>query len=230
MPDEPYRPATKLVHRLTILLIVYAGLGLLAAWYGWHQMKAMDEIMAEIEAAQAEQDGEPTQSWVDAHILPGHAIPVALGQLGVGIALIALFCLWIPRANRNARALGAKGMRFTPEWCVLWYLIPILNLFQPYRAMREIWLASDPADGTRWREQRVSLLLPLWWALWLACLFANFAAYRGTPDPHGAPPWEASEFSILADALDAPLSIVALLLVRRIHARQEHSRATTAFD
>ncbi|MHC4974406.1 MAG: DUF4328 domain-containing protein [Planctomycetota bacterium] len=221
MLDEPYRPATKLVKWLTILLVAYAVICLLVAIAGWSEMQAADR------RAELAQEGE--EAWVDAYVtepaLTGEDILVLL-QVGVFITLIVLFCLWIPRANRNARALGAAGMQFTPRWCVIWYLIPIMNLFRPYQAMKEIWLASNPAAG--WQQRDVSPLLPLWWALWLIANFANQMAY-GWEEPDDDP-FRVTGAMVFADAIYAPLSIVAMLLVRQIHARQEHSRDTTAFD
>jgi len=242
MLDEPYRSASQLVKWLTILLVAHAVFCLLAAWLGWREMETAERL-SEVEAAAAEpeaqleeqiqeefQENEWTESWVDAEIVPAEEILVPLGQVGVLIALIVLFCLWIPRANRNARALGATGMRFTPRWCVIWYLIPIMNLFRPYQAMKDIWLASDPAGGTpRWQQRRVSPILPLWWTLWLVSSFASNAAYGWTWQPEDEP-LRATGATVFSDVVDIPLAIVAMLLVRNIHGMQEHSRTTTIFD
>ena len=54
------------------------------------------------------------------------------------ITAVVLYCIWIHRANRNARALGTQGMRFTPGWCVGWWFIPFMNLYKPYQAVSEI--------------------------------------------------------------------------------------------
>ncbi|MHC4974407.1 MAG: DUF4328 domain-containing protein [Planctomycetota bacterium] len=184
MSDEPYRPAERLVKWLTILLVAYAVFCLMAAWFGWQAMREVEAELAELQAEREQDDelivdGEPTQSFVHAYILPGELTLAFLGQFGAGIALIVLFCLWIPRANRNARALGATGMVFSPRSCVIWYLIPILNLFVPYLAMKEIWLASDPSGA--WQRRKASLLLPLWWGLFLLSILASFAAYGWQP-------------------------------------------------
>jgi len=248
MLDEPYRSAEQLVKWLTILLVANAVICLLAVWSGWREMETVERI-AEIEAQLEEledelweeipedelewetPEGAPTQSWVDAYVTTGGVLVllIGLGQVCVGIALIVLFCLWIPRANRNARALGATGMRFTPRWCVIWYLIPIMHLFRPYQAMKEIWMASDPSGGTPWQQREVSLILPLWWTLWLISSFASQAAY-GWPLQPEDDPIRATGATIFADAVDIPLAIVAMLLVRNIHRMQEHSRTTTVFD
>ena len=64
------------------------------------------------------------------------------------------FLMWVHRVARNARALGARDLRFSPGWAVGWYLVPIMQLFRPYQAMKEIWLASDPNVPVSTAEQR----------------------------------------------------------------------------
>jgi len=239
MPDPVYRSTRRLVKWMTVLLIAEAVLCLAGLWSRWNQIARIDtaetrfeEVMAGLEEELARLDeelgGAETQSsWVDAYVVPVSLIDLA--QAGVALALFILFCNWIPCANRNARALGATGMRFTPRWCVIWYVIPIMHLFRPYEAMKEIWRASTPADGTQWRQHRVPLILPLWWALWLASLLAYCVAH-GWPWEGYDDSWRATGATIFADAIDVPLAIVAMLLVRNIHAMQEHGRTTTVFD
>jgi hypothetical protein len=90
---------------------------------------------------------------------------IALLQLVVLIGCAFVVLKWIYRANANVRALGAKDMKFTPGWAVGWYFVPILWLWKPYQAMKEIWKASsDPSD---WTNASVPPLLPWWWFFWI---------------------------------------------------------------
>ena len=87
------------------------------------------------------------------------------------IALGVVFLRWIYRANKNCHHFGAEDMKFSPGWSIGFYFIPLLNLYKPYRAMREIWQVSqDPSD---WKNQKPTKLLGVWWALWIfvACFF-----------------------------------------------------------
>src|SRR5437868_6687462 len=70
-------------------------------------------------------------------LLDGVELVSGLVTILVFIITGVLFLRWIHRANRNARALGAQGMRFTPGWAVGWYFIPIASLWKPYQAMKE---------------------------------------------------------------------------------------------
>jgi hypothetical protein len=68
----------------------------------------------------------------------------AIGFIQVALFIVTgiVFLVWIHRANRNARALGAEGMQFTPGWSVGWFFVPIMSLWKPFQVMREIWQAS----------------------------------------------------------------------------------------
>jgi hypothetical protein len=58
---------------------------------------------------------------------------IAWLELGLLIACAVAVLKWIYRANANARALGAKDMKFTPGWAVGWYFVPILFCGGPTR-------------------------------------------------------------------------------------------------
>ena len=83
------------------------------------------------------------------------------------LTTMVVFLLWMQRANKNVRALGAQGIRCTPGWAVGWWFVPIATLFKPYQAMREIYQASDPGAGPASWAGRPAGLVGAWWAAWL---------------------------------------------------------------
>ena len=119
-----------------------------------------------------------------------------LGTL-VTVSTIALFPVWLYLTSRNTWALGAENLRFTPWWTVLWLLIPGMNLFKPYQAVREAYQACDPSESaTTWQNSQVAEFISLWWLSWLASWGAAYlAATRGK-----------------AQILSSVLSVVAVLL------------------
>src|SRR5207244_743335 len=82
-------------------------------------------------------------------------------QLAATIAFLA--CVY--RFNRNARALGAPGMTYSPASSVVWFFVPLANLLVPYHVLEEIWQASSPSTGAHWREAPGPPLVTTWWAL-----------------------------------------------------------------
>ncbi|WP_394836612.1 DUF4328 domain-containing protein [Pendulispora rubella] len=81
------------------------------------------------------------------------------------------FCLWIHRAASNVHARGG-AMSFTPGWCVGWFFIPFAHLVKPYRAVMELWFASNP------ESPRHKGIVDVWWATWLIMGFIETATSR----------------------------------------------------
>jgi hypothetical protein len=140
--------------------------------------------------------------------------------LGSMVVAIILFCVWVYRANRNARALGARGMRFTPGWTVGWFFVPIMNLFMPYQAVKEIWQTGDPRRGPDDWKTGGSTLVGAWWGFWLLANLGGRAL-----DSIGAT--SSGQVAILfgVAAIDALLfvtaSVLACCVVQGIVRRQE---------
>ncbi len=68
---------------------------------------------------------------------------IVFSYLAVFIISGILILKRIYQSNQNARYLGAKDMAFTPAWSIGIYFIPIVSLWKPYQAMKEIWQASQ---------------------------------------------------------------------------------------
>lgn len=85
---------------------------------------------------------------------------IGIPYLWIWVSLMAFYCIWKNRSCKNAWLLNPEAMKTTPAWSVAWYFIPIMNLFKPYQAMREIRNASC-ASG------KLSIALPVWWTLWI---------------------------------------------------------------
>src|SRR4051812_9992979 len=111
---------------------------------------------------------------------------VALTAILFLVALISSFILvgrWIYRASANAHALSSE-MTISPGWAVGWYFIPIANLFKPFQAMREIWMASHFRGN--WHGEPSPSLLTAWWGLWIVVnILDNLTTQFGGRDPDG---------------------------------------------
>ncbi len=145
----------------------------------------------------------------------------------VGIFYLVVFVIsgflilrWIHRANYNARQLGAENMSFTPGWSIGYYFIPILALWKPYQAMKEIWKASK--NPSNWELQNTSGILPVWWALWLISNFLGQAIFRLSKRAE-----EINELMNLnivtqiSNVLDIPLALVLLTIVNNVQRMQK---------
>ena len=138
------------------------------------------------------------------------------------IPTAVLWCVWQFRAQSNLHAMGVGSLRFTPGWAVGWWFIPLANIVMPYRAMRELWQASEPGAGAvDWKMVRPSPLLGVWWAAWLLGRYVlptvAFGFSNETIDGLIARSWLfiGTEVAIIAAA------ILAILVLRGIEVRQE---------
>lgn len=143
----------------------------------------------------------------------------------VGIGAILAWLMWQHRSQANVRALGAGDLKFTPGWAVGWWFIPFANVVQPFRAMRELWKASDPdAGAVDWKGRPSTPLLPAWWTGWLLRLFVfpflAFGAASGE-NPPIADLISRDRYLLAGDAVTVVTAVLALLLVRSITARLE---------
>jgi len=177
----------------------------------------------------------------DAEITGPGELAVVLGFMLVGLAgglvlasCVVLFCVWVHRANRNAHALGARGMEFTPGWAVGWFFVPVANLFKPYQAVREIHQASDPDldrsdEGAtlawRWSERPAPVQLKLWWGTWLVMNVVENAGLRLTFREDAASRATSSWLGVAGAVAAIPCTLLLIWVIFEIQDRQARRHA-----
>lgn len=140
---------------------------------------------------------------------------MAVALLATLLVVVVVFSCWIVRANRNARALGAVGMTFTPGWSVGWFFVPIASLWKPFQAMREIWKAS--ADPINWSAAPTDPLLGWWWAGFVASSLLGQVSFRMSMAAKTLDSLKSyTAVSILDDLVDVVATGLALALVERL--------------
>ena len=97
---------------------------------------------------------------------------VGMAAVVLGILAPVFFLVWFHRAAKNVRAFGHDGLEYSPGWCVGWWFIPLAMLWKPYRAMKEVFRASDPeavreGSSSEWLLRPVPAMLGLWWGAWI---------------------------------------------------------------
>ncbi len=148
---------------------------------------------------------------------------VALAQTGLFLATAIVFCMWLHRAYRNLPTIGVAEVRFTPAWVVGYFFIPIVNLFRPYQAVKEIYIKSDCAY-----EPAVAESAPIvgsWWAAWL---FYNWFSWRAlrislTAGDNIGDLAAGTVLYVVSDAINILAAILAIAVVRGINWRQEEN-------
>lgn len=147
---------------------------------------------------------------------------VGLGGAGVLLAasLFAaiVFLVWFHRAAGNVRAFGAVGLRYTPGWCVGWWLIPLASLWKPYGAMQEVWRASEPdavGQPHGWTYARTPKVLQPWWATYVVGnVLGNLSGRIDDPTT-------SAMVGVACTAVTAVCAVLAVVLVRDLGRRQD---------
>jgi hypothetical protein len=140
-------------------------------------------------------------------------------SIGLALATVVLWLVFLFVAHANLRPLGRRGMRFRPAIAVAAWLVPVVNMGLPYFSMRELWRASDPdGGGTEWMKRRTSLLLPLWWLGVLAT--AVLLAMGDRAGAHLHPTIEQlmrrDRLLLAASAVAIPTAALAGVLIQRV--------------
>lgn len=104
-------------------------------------------------------------------------------RLGLFAVAIALVCAWTWRAWSNLHALGLPDLRFSPAWAVGSFFIPIVNLYDPFRAMRELYNRSMGEDAYQ-ADAEVGDATA-WWGCTIAATVVNlFLWYKDWFNTH----------------------------------------------
>ena len=75
----------------------------------------------------------------------------------------AVFLVWVHAAATSGRRLGLPATH-SPGWAVAGFIVPVVNLWFGYQAVRDALPVGHPSRP----------LVGRWWALWLGTSFASF--------------------------------------------------------
>jgi hypothetical protein len=143
----------------------------------------------------------------------------------LGLVYWVVILFFVARLARANQALGAEGLSFTASKAVWGYIIPIVNFFRPYLAMREAWQVSDSRSSeSDWRSMDGYGLVKLWWALNLAgiaigMIFGVFAGINLDGQNLEESVQGFLQFQIAADVVAGVTALVMLAMVKVISDR-----------
>lgn len=149
---------------------------------------------------------------------------VMFAQLVLLLVTGVAWLRWQHRAHKDLIThLRSAPLSFSPPWGVGYWFIPFANLWLPFRAMRELWTASDP---DRNRAHCVPAWLWLWWISWVAAasLGPALRRFQGSTIQGGTLNMKPSVGTLINDVLWVVAAALAVSLVwglqRRLLARQ----------
>lgn len=101
---------------------------------------------------------------------------IGIADIGLLLATIVCFCIWMNRSNRIAKELGGTLQHGPHGWG--WFFVPCANLFMPYRAVKELY--SSIKDGY------APGVFAIWWGAWIVSnIIANFETRMSFSDDPG---------------------------------------------
>ena len=160
-----------------------------------------------------------------------------IGIVNLIVAIITgiITLIWFYRSNKNTHAFGAREVS-SPRMAVIWWFIPILNLWKPYQLAQQIWKASDPlmvlSNGTEWKKSSSSDIIKIWWLLAILSVVVSLSVQFFIPPVNAQslfePRYETkpSIFSeqfqvIISSILGIISSIFFIRMIKQISGRQE---------
>ena len=178
-------------------------------------------------AVLAEADRVHFLSDIDAHMLEVRGLMTrSLHALAfVGVALV--FGRFLVQANRNAAFLGTGVPSVAPSSMVLWFFVPLANLWRPYHAVCELWSMSTPKA----RRHEANAVLPAWWASWLGGLALMMFVLGLAEDAVTPADW--IDVAVVDFAGKLSLVVAAVLMIRwtrTLSERQDDARAEHICD
>lgn len=137
----------------------------------------------------------------------------------VTIFSIVVFLYWFYRAYRNLPALGVTRLKFNPKWVIVYFFIPILALWKPFRALEEIYTISTNDYSSRSTN---SYILLIWWILFIVSNMMGFLMARGyTIEPTPETVLNYSNQDIVLQFLVIAANALFIFIAKEISAKQD---------
>jgi hypothetical protein len=158
----------------------------------------------------------------------------AYGSAGITLIVAYLvgvvgFLLWFHRTIVNAAALGRGVRNVSPGTAVLYWFVPILNLFRPYHVVTALYRRSHPGTTlARDWVARWEWIPSVWWGTWVVSSIAGNVSGRMAWSDEPARNVTAMWISLVAAPFEITAGILVLALLWSIEARLEHLARTDA--
>lgn len=211
-----YVSAGGFVRGLTVCLVVQMAIAAYIAWEQPPQVYLIPRSTADMAFVEGKWEQHYTRL-------------IAWCNMIAGMTAVTFFFPCLIWANKNARAMGANDMLAKPGWMIGCFVIPILNLWTPWKPLQELWRASVPAAGD-WKQT------PGWWLITVWCLHRVLDIGVGQTVwlwqrwyPTEPMIWlinvDVSTLFVIAQLLHIIQNLLTIVMIRGLHRRQEERYA-----
>lgn len=158
-------------------------------------------------------------------------IAAGLAQLAYLPSIIAVM-VWVYMAHANLHRAGLGGLNYSPAWATFSFLVPIANLFVPFRAMRELAnrSAGEPEELAAADVDEVFS----WWGCWIGSLVVGlFLLYTALVAIipwlwMTTPFWATQVLIILSNILTAGAAFFLIRVIKLVTTSQKEGMGMVA--
>jgi hypothetical protein len=209
-----FRSLTPLTKWITIIFGLMILVELVSDVHAMVTINVMGRVLAEAPYDEAELTAIDTRN-----------MALVVLSLAAGITAVVLFCMFMVRANKNARSFGSP-MSIRPGWAAGYFFVPVVSLWKPYQAMKEIWQGSDPDPNAVALAVRVPSLLGWWWALYLLHNVGSRAVWQVNKHLDGPQAFiTAAKVEIGASVASIAAALLAIAVARAVARRQDQRQS-----
>lgn len=167
--------------------------------------------------------GSPGVSHGQAVLSDQIAVPVGFGSTGLYVLAGAAILRWVYVVNRNAHALGGR-MAITPAMNVVWFFVPVFNLWKPFTGVRQSWQATlNPAEPDR---VPVPGVMRYWWGAWMiSSMLGNISGRLVARAVSAEEIIRANWLMAVSTPVDIAAGVTLLVVVRRLSRLQSRALA-----
>ncbi|MBI5325988.1 MAG: DUF4328 domain-containing protein [Ignavibacteriae bacterium] len=135
----------------------------------------------------------------------------------INIISVVFFLLWFYRAYLNLHKITSI-LYYTKGWAIGSWFVPILNLYRPYKIMKELYIETN-----RYLTNKISELTPelkitfvrWWWALWIINNFFSQMSLNSSLRAKSINDMMvSSSLSILSEVLSIPLALITIKVIK----------------
>ncbi|MEU6663665.1 DUF4328 domain-containing protein [Streptomyces sp. NPDC046821] len=193
-----------------VLLGVVIASDLFSLWAGFRERSVVADLMGGVMVSDAEADSADRVYAEAARV-----------QWTVLLVTAVVFIVWFQRVRINAEVFRPDGHTKVRAWAVWGWLVPLANVYIPWRIARDTWDASLRETGMM-REKTAHAVINCWWTLWLVGnVFDGLAAYNYDKADSLSAYKSSVEMSMVADGLDIAAAVAAIVFVRTLTRMQK---------
>lgn len=209
-----YKDISRFTKFFRFILYVFVAVSLLSAFFCMYRTAMICEIQGQANASNAVLANSDLQLFV-----------VLFINMLLFLVCMPIYFVWLYGALRNARSFQPQDISFTPIRGILFYFIPVLNIFLPYFDLQELWKTSKaPKD---WKNVKSSALIRCWWFLFVVTHLVFYIfdlALSSFEKPVSADVLLAISSTLMFSYLFQALTIWLLIsIITQIHRNQAHA-------